>query len=93
MPSPTHQKAIFQEIRNFLAGRALGATRDSAPLEEVMKCLFAQNKMLLNGGVDPNLSTEEFALARSCRDYFRQVQCGKNPVFSERDEILLDQLR
>lgn len=80
----TGQKVIFQEIRNYLAGRMLNATRDAVLMEEVMKCLFARKRMLLNGR--PSLSDDDLHLARSYREYFRQIR----GVFADKDEILLD---
>jgi type I restriction enzyme M protein len=37
------QKDIFKQIKNFLAGRFVGATRDRALLEEVVKCFFCKH--------------------------------------------------
>ena len=39
---PATQKQVFINIRNFLAGRHVGATRDQSLLDEVIKCLFAR---------------------------------------------------
>ncbi|WP_207792059.1 N-6 DNA methylase [Siccirubricoccus phaeus] len=80
------QKAIFQEIRNFLAGRMLGATRDRALLEEVMKCLFARKQMLLLGALTARTPVDDLDLARKYREHFEPIP----GVFNERDEILLD---
>lgn len=52
------QKATFQEIRHYLAGRAVGATRDDALLDEVMKVLLVRKHMLLNGGPPDGKSVE-----------------------------------
>jgi type I restriction enzyme M protein len=78
------QKASFQIIRNFLAGRALGATRDQSLLEEVMKCLFAHKRMLLNGGIPSG--SDEFELAKRYRKYLADA----GDVFVAKDELLLD---
>ena len=80
----TDQKLLFGEIRNFLAGRVLGATRDRALLEEVMKCLFARKRMLMRGKVDSSM--DDVDLARCYRENFQ----GIKGVFVERDQLLLD---
>jgi type I restriction enzyme M protein len=36
----SNPREVFKEIRNYLAGRLVGATRDEALLQEVVKCLF-----------------------------------------------------
>lgn len=35
-------KEAFISIRNYLAGQFVGATRDDALLDEVIKCLFCK---------------------------------------------------
>lgn len=40
---PISSKNALQNIRNFLAGRFIGATRDSALMDELFKCLFAKH--------------------------------------------------
>lgn len=49
--SPTE---IFSRIRNFLAGRHVGATRDSALLDQLLLCVFA--KLYLAQLADTRLS-------------------------------------
>lgn len=39
---PLPPSEVFSRIRNYLAGRHLGATRDSALLDQVLLCLFAK---------------------------------------------------
>lgn len=41
---------VFARIRNFLAGRHLGATRDSALLDQVLLCLFAKLFLVQQSG-------------------------------------------
>ncbi|WP_374303819.1 N-6 DNA methylase [Ferrovibrio sp.] len=79
------QKAIFQEIRNFLAGRMLGATRDRALLEEVMKCLFTKKQLLLKQ-VKLRHESDEIALAKAYRDHFKPIP----GIFDDHEQILLD---
>jgi type I restriction enzyme M protein len=80
------QKAIFQEIRNFLAGRLLGATRDRALLEEMMKCLFARKQMLIRGVSLSHLPNDDMEVAKRYREHFEPIP----GIFSEKDQILLD---
>lgn len=80
------QKAIFQEIRNFLAGRMLGATRDRALLEEVMKCLFTRKQMLVRKVATGRQPIDDIELARRYREHFEPIP----GVFNEKDQILLD---
>lgn len=81
------QKSLFQEIRNFLAGRMLGATRDAALLEEVMKCLFTKKRIMLQAGRASNASkTDDIELSKLYRKYFLPVP----GVFDKNDQILLD---
>lgn len=45
------QRAVFNEIRNYLAGRLVGATRDRTLLEEVVKALFSRSHLTHRGGI------------------------------------------
>src|SRR5260370_26535995 len=38
-------RSVYREIRNFLAGQAIGATRDRALLDELIKVLFCKHFM------------------------------------------------
>ena len=42
-------KETFRYLRNFLAGRFVGATRDDALLDELLKCLFCRLHIETNG--------------------------------------------
>lgn len=79
------QKQLFQEIRNFLAGRMLGATRDTALLEEVMKCLFTKKRILSSKAPKAALA-DDMDLAKAYRENFAPVP----GVFSKNDQLLLD---
>src|SRR2546422_9713602 len=43
---PFSHRSAFQNIRNFLAGRMMGATRDRALMDELFKCVFAKHWLL-----------------------------------------------
>lgn len=83
-------KDAFRNIRNYLAGQFVGATRDDALLDEVLKCLFC--KLLIergeadaiDGAVDP------FGLSKQLRSTFALVRSEFAEIFSKDTEILLD---
>jgi len=41
-PEVRPPKEVFRYLRNYLAGQFVGATRDDALLDEVLKCLFCK---------------------------------------------------
>lgn len=65
------QKTVFRDIRDYLAGSAIGATRDDALLDEVMKCLLVRKHMVLNGG--PPDGQKSGAVATSFRNYIKKL--------------------
>lgn len=76
-------KLAFTNIRNFLAGRMLGATRDQSLLEEVMKCLFSFKIMRRRKEKLPN---DPLKLAAA----YRSALQGVHIPFAETDQLLLD---
>lgn len=80
---PADHKMAFAKIRNYLAGRHLGATRDHSLLEEVTKCLFAYKSMLAH---DVEQLSDPFKLAARYRDSL----LGTHVPFAETDQLLLD---
>lgn len=76
-------KLAFTNIRNFLAGRMLGATRDHSLLEEVMKCLFSFKIMHRRKEKFPG-DTLKLATA------YRNALQGVHVPFAETDQLLLD---
>jgi type I restriction enzyme M protein len=81
----TYNKA-FLEIRNYLAGRALGISNDRALLHEVLKLLFC--KMALNGEMRPSLDVTE--TASTYREAFAGIKKRLPDSFGTKEEILLD---
>ena len=84
-------KATFRYLRNFLAGRLIGATRDETLLEELLKCLFCK-LYLETSFVDAEevppydyLSQDQFY-----RDIFRRVRADFPEIYEKTEEILLD---
>lgn len=80
----THRSA-FQNIRNFLAGRMMGATRDRALMDELFKCVFAKHWLLKDG----SLATAG-DVSKSYRAAFAHVKRVLTGIFLETDEIELD---
>ena len=83
------QKEIFRQIRNYLAGRFIGATRDRALLEEVVKCFFCKHYIetqlivVMNGGDGINLS-------KKYREVFGELKKKLPYIFDKTEEIQLD---
>lgn len=77
--------ASFNEIRNYLAGRAIGITRDESLLHEVVKCLFCKISMSVN---TIELTTEQ--LSKTYRQKFREIKSSTSHLFAKDDELLLD---
>jgi type I restriction enzyme M protein len=82
---PFNHGAIFQNIRNFLAGRLLGATRDQALLEELFKCVFAKHWLIRV----PSLAIPG-EISKSYRAALAHVKTALPGVFASSDEIELD---
>lgn len=81
-------KEVFARIRNFLAGRMVGATRDRALLEEVIKCLLSYH---LEADETERESVATDADANKWyRSRFRQLKQEFKGLFSSDDEIQLD---
>lgn len=82
-------KDAYRQIRNYLAGRFVGATRDETLLDEVIKCLFCKLYMQQNGGNTggPDASP---AIATKYRETFTTVRQLFPKVFQPTDELALD---
>lgn len=83
-------KEAFRNIRNYLAGQFVGATRDDALLDEVLKCLFC--KLLIERGQADAVdgTADPFGLSRQLRSTFKRVQYEFTEIFPKDTEILLD---
>jgi type I restriction enzyme M protein len=80
--SPTF---AIKNIRNYLAGRFVGATRDQALMDELFKCLFAKHWLLKL----PSLAVDG-DLSKSYRASFAHVKQVFSGVFLPNDELELD---
>lgn len=83
-------REAFRDIRNYLAGQFVGATRDDALLDEVLKCLFC--KFLIERDSVPPLEigADQFALAKQIRALFAEVRSEFPDIYEPDAEILLD---
>lgn len=75
----------FQDLRNYLAGRALGISRDSSLMHEIVKCMFCL-------AVFPDLpsSSDAEGIANTYREAFRRLVKLRQTVFKSNEELLLD---
>lgn len=78
-----NQKEILREIRNYLAGRVEGITRDELLLEEVLKCTITKIKLDQN-----NIKLENENLAVRYHQLFREI-VKTFPNLFKTPEILL----
>ncbi|MCL5796128.1 MAG: N-6 DNA methylase [Gammaproteobacteria bacterium] len=83
-------KETFRNIRNYLAGQFVGATRDDSLLDEVLKCVFC--KLIIERGELPSLdlTLQPFELSKQVRSIFATVRADFPDIYSEDSEILLD---
>lgn len=86
----TPHKEIFRTIHNFLAGRFIGATRERALLDEVVKCLFCRI-YLLNSNISTNNIKSSKDLEKLYKDTFETLKIKLVDVFDASQKILLDQ--
>lgn len=82
---PFSHRSALRNIRNFLAGRLLGATRDRALMDELFKCVFAKHWLFK----DPTLSVPSDT-SKSYRAAFAHIKKVLPGIFLVTDEIELD---
>lgn len=83
----TDHKDAYKQIRNFLAGQFVGATRDRALLAEVAKCLFCKVYLQTHqNGVGPKLAD----LSQQYQWALTGLKTTLPSIFHADDEILLD---
>lgn len=89
LPLPTggDTREAYSRIRNFLAGRLVGATRDEALVEEVVKCIFCRALSVRDAKPVPE---DPIALAKFYRNHFSRLKTLLPDVFEATAEILLD---
>jgi type I restriction enzyme M protein len=84
-------KEAFRDLRNYLAGQFVGATRDDTLLDEVLKCLFC--KFYAETGRVQTAFTDAGALslAKDVRATFAKVRADFPDLYGKDCEILLKQ--
>ena len=84
-------KETFRYLRNFLAGRFIGATRDETFLEEILKCLFCKLYLEMSPAKSHGDHTSDaLSLARFYQGIFGQVRRDFPEIYQEHAELLLD---
>lgn len=81
---------VFRDIRNYLAGRLVGATRDHSLMREVLRCLFVRTHLAWSGELSGPVADDGLATAAIYRSEFARLRVRLNQVFEETEEILLD---
>lgn len=80
-------RSVLHRMRNFLAGQAVGVTRDEALLEEVLKCAFC--RVFIEREKKVFLSDEPQRIADHYHEIFHAIRQKFSPLFKPDDEILL----
>lgn len=88
--APRTPKDVFRDIRNFLAGQFVGATRDDSLLDEVIKCLFCKLLIERQEARPLDSDNDPFALAKQIRSIFVTVRSKFPDIYETDAEILLD---
>ncbi|MFD1770644.1 N-6 DNA methylase [Sphingobacterium suaedae] len=84
-----NQKDIFKNIKNFLAGRFIGATRERALLEEVVKCLYCKYYLIFR--LKPSFENgHDFEVSSKYHEVFSEIKKIFPNIFAETEKILLD---
>jgi type I restriction enzyme M protein len=96
MPGVVNQKDALRDIRNYLAGQAIGFTRDEALLDEVLKCAFCRAHLERTGNapeIQAGVSADD--VAARYRKAFKEITERFPSLFDESAGLLLqpDQLR
>ncbi len=86
---PLDHRDAYRQIRNYLAGRFIGATRDEVLLHELLKCLFC--KLFIRKNLQVNADFKDgIAVAKAYRESFAQLRNSLPLVFESSEELLLD---
>ena len=79
-------KDIFDDIRNYLAGRFVGATRDEFLLNEVIKLILCKHDLKKKAV----RATDLINLSKEYRAIFKKINEKYDGLFSSSEEIELD---
>lgn len=88
MPINGDSYDIYKRIRNFIAGRVIGITRDKALLHEVVKCLFC--KAFLNNSISQVENHDQIEIAKQYRSIFANIRQKFTHIFNNDEELLMD---
>ena len=77
-------KQVFEDIRNYLAGRFVGATRDEFLLEEVVKLIFCKYQLK----DDDTGAIDEIALSGLYRRAFKSVLQNFGEIYTDPDTVI-----
>ncbi len=83
-------KEVFRDIRNYLAGQFVGATRDDTLLDEVLKCLFCKLYIETSASEPLPQNNDAFKQAQHIRNVFANVRLDFPDIYDKDDEIALD---
>ena len=83
-------KQVFRALRDYLAGQFVGATRDDALLDEVVKCLFCKLYLDSYPEYDKPRISDEFDRASFYRGVFAAVRRDFPEIYGPDEELLLD---
>lgn len=85
-------KEIFRDLRNYLAGQWVGATRDEVLLDELLKCLFCKLYVEKSGSEDAtdHDQSDVVSAAQRYRSVFARIRNDFPEIYSSSSEILLD---
>jgi type I restriction enzyme M protein len=84
------QKSAYRQIRNYLAGQFIGATRDETLLQEVIKALFCKLYIKKNSDSLPQPQGNGDAIAERYKQAFSKVRQLLPSTFNKDDELLLN---
>jgi type I restriction enzyme M protein len=79
---------VYREIRNFLAGQVIGATRDRALLDELIKVLFCKHFMDAEQST-PELGAPDQVVVEAYHSAFAAVSARLPHVFAEAESFQL----
>ena len=82
-------KEVLRDIRNYLAGQFVGATRDEAILSEVIKCLFIRHHLMNSYENYPFPENKHIEAAKYFRRVFKEVISIYSEFFDKDEEFLL----
>lgn len=80
---------VYRDIRNYLAGRLVGATRDVVLLEEVIKCLFCRIQLLRKGRLS-TIGWSQREVSAHYASVLTELQHLLPESFANRGSFLLD---